>query len=392
MRAAARAASWALAAALASQGAGAQQGIEAAKTFFEAGVQAYTAGRYGAAVEAFSESYRSSPKPQILFSMAQAERKLYIAEKNPDVLRRAIEHFRQYLGDVEQGGRRGDATEALAELEVLAARLVADGGSGPIKAKTRLLIASSTRGATLSFDGKPAGELPFIDEVRPGAHRIIVSAEGYLDEEREVTSVEGATLAVDIALKPRPSKLSIAARRGAEVYVDARLVGLAPAAPVDVQAGEHTVVVIENGRTAFSAKILVALGKNREVTAVTRPTTQRQVAYAVGALGASSLLASGLLTFGALRKQQSASDINERAAAGNLSPRDLDTYRSARDSRDNYRAAAAIAFGAGAALGAGALGLFLFDRPSLGDVTSVPTSLSPEVGRGFVGALARGTF
>jgi len=392
LRAPARAAAWALAAALVSQPAGAQQGIEAAKSFFEAGVQAYTAGRYGAAVEAFAESYRSSPRPQILFSMAQAERKLYIAEKNPEVLRRAIEHFRQYLGEIEQGGRRGDATEALAELEVLAARLVADGGSGPIKAKTRLLIASSTRGATLSFDGKPAGELPFIDEVKPGAHRIVVSAEGYLDDEREVTSVEGATLAVDVALKPRPSKLSVIARRGAEVYVDARLIGLAPAAPVDMQAGEHTVVVLENGRTPFSVKISINLGKNREVVATTRPTTQRQVAYAVAGLGASSLLAGGLLAFGALRKQQSATDINDRAAVANLSPRDLGTYRSARDSRDSYRTAASVAFGAGAALGVGALGLLLFDRPSLGDVTSAPATLAPEVGLGFVGALARGTF
>lgn len=383
---------WLVSLALVSQGAGAQQGLEAAKSFFEAGVKAYTSGRYAAAVEAFSESYRSAPKPQILFSLAQAERKLYIVEKDPAVLRQAIAHFRQYLGEVEQGGRRGDAIEGLTELEVLEAKLVS-GNQAPAKAKTRLLITCSVEGAEVQFDGKPAGELPFLDEVKPGPHRARVSAAGYFDDEREIVAAEGATLSVDITLRPRPSKLSISARPRAEVYLDARLLGVGSIGGVEVPAGEHRVIVLENGRTTFTARVSTTRGSEHLVTARTAETRQRQASYVVGALGVSSLLVGAGLTVAALRKQGVASEIDERAGRGNISGLDLETYRSARDARDTYRQGAYVSFGLGAALGVSALGLFLFDRVAPGDAVSPANlAISPAAGRGFTGLRGRWVF
>ena len=48
--------------------------VTQAKTYFEAGKQAYEASRYAIAISAFDEAYRLSPRSQILFSLAQALR------------------------------------------------------------------------------------------------------------------------------------------------------------------------------------------------------------------------------------------------------------------------------------------------------------------------------
>ena len=158
--------------------------IEQAKMYFTAGAQAYAAGRYDTAVGAFREAYRIAPRPALLFSIAQAEKKDYFVRRQPQALRSAIENYRQYLDQVPSGGRRNDTIDALAELEPLAARLdpAAAAPNVPGKTETKIMISSLTPKAVASLDGKPPVDVPVMEDVPPGKHKGRVTAPGFFVE------------------------------------------------------------------------------------------------------------------------------------------------------------------------------------------------------------------
>lgn len=365
---------------------------DSAKTFFDTGVQAYVAGQYNTAADAFEAAYKIAPKPPILFSLAQAERRLFVAEKNPEVLKRAIAHFREYLALVPQGGRRADAIEALSELEVFAVKISAD-KAAPLKLKTRLLVASPIKGATITLDNGVGTELPFIDEVAPGEHKLVVSANGYFDDTRTITVVDGATLAVDILLKPKPSTLNISAIKGAEVYVDSRLIGTAPVPPVEVPAGEHHIVTLQPGRTVFSINVTTKLGEDRTVVARSSLSAQRKAAYALGVGASVGLLTGTVLALASWNQQNRAVSINDRANVSNISPTDLGSYHSALEARDSLRTGSYIGFAVGAGLGVSAVGMYLFDQPGLKDATSTNRAMIvPVLAPGAAGFYHVGSF
>ena len=55
-----------------------------------AGAQAYAAGKYTDAVRSFEQAYALAPRPTVLFSLAQAERKSFLEHADPIALRHAI--------------------------------------------------------------------------------------------------------------------------------------------------------------------------------------------------------------------------------------------------------------------------------------------------------------
>ena len=97
--------------------------VERARTFFNAGAQAYSAQRYAQAARSFDLAYELAPRPQLLFSLAQAERKEFFASNDPSYLRRAVQHYKAYLEQAPTGGRQAEAQEAKADLESRLARL-----------------------------------------------------------------------------------------------------------------------------------------------------------------------------------------------------------------------------------------------------------------------------
>ena len=143
-------------------------------------------------MRSFEQAYEIAPRPQLLFSLAQAERKEYFAGNDPSYLRRAIQHYKAYLEQVSSGGRRSEATEAKADLEARLARdpqaqAAAAAAAPPEKRKARVTVYSATPGAQASIDGGPAQELPYFGDLEPGKHRVRVFAEGFIDAEREVS-------------------------------------------------------------------------------------------------------------------------------------------------------------------------------------------------------------
>lgn len=57
--------------------------VEQAKTLFNAGAQAFNVGKFSAAIQAFDAAYALAPRPAILFSLAQAQRRQYFVDRSP---------------------------------------------------------------------------------------------------------------------------------------------------------------------------------------------------------------------------------------------------------------------------------------------------------------------
>lgn len=390
----------------------AQSSIERAKTNFSAGAQAYAAGDYAGAVQAFESAYTLAPRPPVLFSLAQAERKLYVLDRSPAVLASARAHFRQYVEQVKHGGRVADASQALAELEMLAATTTS---AGPSKAAaesarrvTRVMVVPSVESARVLIDGQPLGA----GEVRPGRHALRVSAEGYFDEVRELSAVEGELLALDIALRERPARLWLVAPADAEVSIDGRPMGVVPLrAHLEVRAGQHVVSLALNGHHAFRRVVDLARGETRSLYVSLAPTFQRGASYGLMAGGLLGLGGGATLLLAAGGRQRDAEQTLAQLDRGqNISAKQLADYQDARDDRDRLRRAGFVGLGVGAGLLSAGLLLFAFDRPAVAapppgrEAPSTPSSprrepsgfdalsLVPAAGAGQFGAALVGTF
>jgi len=343
--------------------------VDQARTLFNAGAQAYEAGQFVAAAQAFEQAYNLSPRAGILFSMAQAWKRQYFIDRNPANLQRAVKLYRDYLGKVEQGGRRSDAAQALAELEPLAARTSSEPSAAPpppAAPQTRVMVSSQNEGARVSLDGAAEVAAPLIVEVKPGQHTVRVVAPGHFPEERKVAAAEGAVLALDLALREKPARLSFVGSAGAEVSVDGRLLGRTPfTAPVEIEPGLHLIVVARNGHRPHVQELEVSRDEAKEVRYSLPGTGQRTVSWGMFATAGAGLVAGGVFTGLALREQNKAQDVLDTRAQQQLSPSDADTFDDATKSRDRWRTAAIASFGGAAALGITGLLLYAFDQPSV---------------------------
>jgi tetratricopeptide (TPR) repeat protein len=338
-----------------------------AEKFFRAGEQAYKAGQYVAAAQAFEEAYKLLPLPAIAFSTAQAHRLQYFIDKESGRLERAIELYRVYIEQVPAGGRRDDATSNLAELEPIRLRLTEQGkmntASAPEKPATQLMITSQVSGARATIDGQ-GGEVPLIREVEPGAHRVEVSARGYFPETQTATAVEGKFIVVEMALRPRPALLSIATESGAMVSVDGRPMGVTPLpGPLQLDAGKHFISVSKRGRKPWSKEITLARGDQMALQAPLYTTRQRQVSYWVLGTAGATATAAGVATFLALSADRDVADLEDRRTTQGLTLDEFARYRDLREVRDDRRSLALALWGTGGAIAVTGALLYWLDTP-----------------------------
>ena len=342
-----------------------------AELFFRAGEQAYEAGQYLVAAQAFEQAYEILPLPAILFSMAQAYRLQYFIDKEVTHLLRSIESYREYIQAVEQGGRRDDAATSLAELEVIRDRLQREGrlksrrGAAELEDKTQLMVTSQVEGAKASIDGK-SGETPLILEVRPGKHRVEVEAAGYFPAKQQTTAVAGRLIVVEVELEPKPARLMVQAESGASIKVDGRAVGVTPLSrPVEVPSGKHFVAVTRRGRYPWARELDLEHGRSIEIRTSLDTTGQRRISYWVFGASALSLAAGGgvgLLTYKTDREL--AVLVNKRKS-GSITQPESDRLDALEVERDSRLQITLVCIGASAALGlAGGL-LYWFDTPGV---------------------------
>lgn len=341
-----------------------------ARAFFNIGAKAYQGGKYVDAAHAFEEAYKRSPRSGLLFSLGQAHRMQFFQDSNPARLKDSVRYYREYLQKDPNGRRRGEATEALGKLVPLLERLEAEGAAEaapPPPPKPRVMISSPTPNVRISFDGRPVEGSTLVKEVTAGKHTVLLTAPGFEDYSREIVVNENTGAPpLDVSLKEKPARLAISAPSGAEIALDGRYQGVAPLPALEVVAGKHFVAVTLNGHEAFTKSVDLKRGERRTLSARMAATGQRTTSWILMGVGASGIVAGGVLGALSIRKENQAQDIADQAkGAGNLTPVQLGEYNDLRDRRDSYRLAAVISAGAGVAVGATGLVLYAFDEPKV---------------------------
>jgi hypothetical protein len=355
-----------------------------AELFFRAGEQAFNAGQYLVAAQAFEQAYEILPLPAIIFSRAQASRLQYFVDKDVTHLLQAIDLYRQYIQEVEQGGRRDDAATSLAELEVIRDRLQREGrlkarreSAVEIEDKTQLMVTTQVQGAKAAIDGK-SGEAPLILEVKPGNHRVEVQANGYFAASQQATAVAGRLVVVEVELQPMPARLTVHAEPGASIHVDGRALAMTPLSrPLEVPAGKHFVAVTRRGRYPWARELELEHGKSLDVRTRLETTSQRRISYWV--LGASGLSLLATAGAGALayRADGDLAKLVERYEVGGISEAEADAIRAAGARRDDRLLLTYVFIGTTVVTALTGGGLYWFDTPqvstagmSTGDVES----------------------
>jgi hypothetical protein len=353
--------------------------VAQAKSYFKASAAAYEMGDYLAAIQALDAAYRLTPLPAIAFSLAQAERRQYFVSHDRAHLERAIELFRGYLQQLTSGGRRADATDALAQLEPLAALGAGATNSQPAAAldKTRLMITCGTPKARVSLDGAAAVAAPLIAQVTPGQHRVVVTATGFFPSQRSVEAIAGEFVPLEVALREQPATVVLRAPREADVHVDGSFVGSAASHErLELPSGTHRFSFTQNGHRIESVEAHLEPGSTHTIAAKLQPTGQRTTALALFIATAASLATGVVFTALAVDRENAAVSILRRRSSENIDGRELDDYVAASRARSLFRVAAIAGFAASAAsLITGAF-LFALDQP---DVAAPPAARSLEV-------------
>jgi len=350
---------------------------ERAKEWFKAGAAAYAAGDYRAAIQALNAAYAITPLPPIAFSIAQAERRQYFAERRPEHLARSVALFRRYLEDVPSGGRRADAIEALSQLEPMLAQ--AQASSTPSAApdhSTRILVSCEAPNARISVDGAEPGPSPLIREVAPGKHAVQASAPGFRDGKREIDAVQGELVPVTLTLAELPARLQLSTPDDAEIYVDGVLVSQgASQLELELPSGRHRVSVAQKGHRVATQSLLLQRGTTQSASFPLEPTSQRVASHWLFVGGGAALVAGGAFSFLSLYYENQAQDFLERHKTQNLSQAELVRYNADASRRDFYRWFAGGTFAA--SLGLFVTGLFLHELDTPG-AEELYRSLPPQ--------------
>jgi len=372
-----------------------------AKALFRAGVAAYTTGEFEAAIQAFRQAYAITPRPGLLFSMAQAHRRQFYAGERRDRrhLDRAIEGYRAYLEAVPKGGRRLEASQALEVLERARRALsptepepkasigpddpeapdaeqederpAMPSPPDPPTEPTRIMVTSPVDGVAIALDGASPQPQPLIAEVSPGSHRITVSAPGYASVSQTVDAVPHDLVPRHVELDPLPAELVLSAPTSAEVAVDGRPVGgLGLRSRLSLPAGRHRLTVTERGHQPHVEILELERGSLTERDVSLSPTSQRIASYVVLGGAGAALLAGGILAGTAAAFESDADDILERSRSENITDADADAYDGAIRTRNDLRIAAGVSLAGGLLLSAAGLTMLLLDQPSVPPWTS----------------------
>lgn len=337
-----------------------------ARTYFFAGLQAYKAGQFLAAGQAFIEARKLSKKPEVSFSIAQAFRRQFQIDHKPRNVRVAVWYYRQYLSEVKQGGRRLDAVRGLSELMPHVTELgIEEVGPPPeLQFATSLMVSTPTPGAVVSFDGGPPLAVGQSHEITPGPHQAVVTARGFHSEARQLMALEGRLVAIDIRLREQPARLEVVGADGAEVSVDGRPYGVAPLPrPVELASGRHFVAITERGHEPHAEELALEPGEAARLDVSLERTDQRVGAQVVLGIGATALAASGALAIAALAIESQATTIRDAQLSGPITEDERVEYNDAVGQRDRLVIAAGATGGAGAALVVTGLFLYLLDQP-----------------------------
>jgi len=156
---------------------------ENAAAAFRQGGELYSAGRYREALGEFQRAHELAPHSANLFNMARCHENLGDAAQ-------ALSTYREALEGTLGAEERTDIERRIA---------------GILERPVRVFITSEPGGATVLVDAREAteaGTTPTTVELVPGAHRVILSAEGHLPTAHRLDVVVGEQEPVAVTLPP----------------------------------------------------------------------------------------------------------------------------------------------------------------------------------------------
>lgn len=357
--------------------------VAKAREYFRAGAQAYSVGAYDVAIQAFEQANALAPRPAVLFSIAQAERRQYFFTHDEEHLFRAVQMYRRYLTEEHQPARKADAVQALSELEPMVSGRAdnspdsargldsvsppASAGSGPITQPTRVMVSSPAKNVTIVLDDTVTGPSPLVSEVAPGQHLVRFSAPGHLPTERRVIAVAGELVTMDVSLDEQPARLEIVAPTEAQLSIDGRVQGRCPfPKPIEVKSGTHLITISKAGFVGVAREERLEAGKTTVFHASLQRSKQRTAAMFMIGASASALTAGAVFAYFSYKQEQAALSFLETRGRREYSPEDLDLYNnSTRIDRDRLRGAAWASVGVGVGLSVASAFLWIYDGGSV---------------------------
>lgn len=385
-----------------------------ARSYFEAGAKAFDAGDFETAIQAFTQAYKIVPRDNLVFSIAQAHRRQYVATGGDAHAKAAIDFYRRYLAAVPTGGRRAEAVKALEDLESRVKTAPEPGKgeeptpSAPTADKTRIFINSRTPDAVFTVDGGEPIPVARSVEVEAGSHAIHVTAPGHVAEDITVVAREGELVPQSVDLRAQPARLTITADSGSSVYVDGRFVGEAPLPDaLQLAPGRHYVSLSLRGHQSDAAELVVAAGERKQLVGDLPTTNQRDVAYGFLVTSGAFLTASAVFFTVSASRHQDAEDIYNKHLKQTILRSDVVEYEHIVSQRDRFAIAGGSTGVLGIIVGLVGAGLYVFDDvaplsvpraledkgdPPAGPASTFDLSAIPVVGPEGGGASVSGRF
>jgi PEGA domain-containing protein/tetratricopeptide repeat protein len=237
---------------------------------FEKGQAAYEQRKYDLAAQEFRAAYDAVPKASLLFNEAVCY------EKKRDYSK-AAQLFKDYLNKSPQAKDRKEISGRIAALEAEVQRQsnpnVKPTGPtlaslGEAKVRGFINIESKPPGATIYLDDRksePLGTTPWNGSL-DGKHKLIIVAQGYKDEERDINPDPARITDIYLALSQQhylgwlEVRSNVAA---ADVYMDGKEAGSVGRTPylANVTPGKHTLIVTKEGFTEVAKDVNIVAGE-----------------------------------------------------------------------------------------------------------------------------------
>ncbi len=353
-----------------------------ARRFFRAGSIAYERGRYAEAIRAFEEADALVDSPALTFSLAQAYRRQFFVDRDPERAERAYELFRAYLSADPNGRRRPDAVEQIQALEVALFRLErtdvlkqALEPPPPPPPATELFLYTEGADAEVAVDGAAATRAPTVAPVSAGRHVVTAEAPGYRPARLEIDAAPNRLTPVQIVLEPRPARLALEAEPGAEIFVDGVRIGEAPLAfELGVPPGPHRIDARLRGHALVTEEIEAERDEAMKRVLEFEPTPRREAANVVLVTSGGLAAAGVIAVVAALLAESEASGVDAMRGSANIDPEVLEDYNGDVRERNTLRTTSVVLFSSAVVLGVVGGVMWLFDEP---EIPPPPTYLPP---------------
>ena len=381
---------------------------KSAERYFRAGEKAYQAQSFEAAAKNFEEAYKAAPLPEIAFSAAQAYRRQYRVDARPEYVARAVVLYKLYLDKVKTGGRVAAAADALFEMQHELDRLIKMGVkvSPELAAEHTQLgvsvalagestttrvreVDETTRHASpeivVTFDGTRVEPYTLVN-IEPGTHAVHVEAPGYKPFDLQQKVVQGTTNMIDVALDPKPAKVSFDIEADARISIDGRPIGTTPLT-IDVPAGPHVVTILHRGREPIVRELTFDRGQELSLTQPLVMTARRRAVPYVAYTASGIAVVAAASAIAAAVEDSRASSLNTRIQMGNAPLSVGLAYQDKLQWRDRLVTAAGTTGAVAIATAGVAAWMYYADHP-----TPEGAHLAPLAGPGGAGAMLFGSF